>query len=119
MATSPGITELIEASLRAAGMRSQAIANNLANLNTPGYRRTSVRFEEMLAEAVEGGRPVSPEDLQPELVQPMTTPVDENGNDVNLDVEVGEMVKNGAMYKTYVRLLNKIYRQMELAIRGE
>jgi hypothetical protein len=33
--------------------------------------------------------------------------------------KVGELVKNAEMTKTYLRLLNKLYRQMELAIQGE
>jgi len=119
MPTSPRITDLIEAGLNAAGARSKAIANNIANLNTPGYRRTAVQFEDLLADALEDGRPASLGEVQPELFQPMNTPVDERGNDVNLDTEVGEMIRNGSMYKTYVRLLNKMYRQVELAIRGE
>ena len=53
------------------------------------------------------------------IVPTMNTPVDARGNDVSLDVEVGELVKNAAMTKTYLRLLNKVYRQMELAIQGE
>ena len=48
----------------------------------------------------------------------MNTTVDSRGNDVDLDVEVGEMIKNGARYKMYVRLLNKMYKQMEMAIGG-
>jgi len=30
---------------------------------------------------------------------------------------VGEIVKNSAMYKTYVRMLSKLYQRMELAMR--
>jgi flagellar basal body rod protein FlgB len=38
---------------------------------------------------------------------------------VSLDVEVGEMVRNGALYKTYIRMLGRMYRQMEQAMRTD
>jgi flagellar basal-body rod protein FlgB len=119
MATSPRVDNLLEQALAVTSLRSKAIANNIANMSTPGYRRLAVRFEELLAEAADGGRDIDLDGIAPELFQPMNTPVDARGNDVNLDVEVGELIKNGAMTKTYLRLLNKVYRQMELAIQGE
>jgi flagellar basal body rod protein FlgB len=42
--------------------------------------------------------------------------VKSNGNDVSLETEVGQMVKNTLRHKTYVRLLNKKYHQIELAM---
>ena len=53
-----------------------------------------------------------------DILQPRNTPVDSQGNDVNLEMEVGEMIKNNAMYKTYMRLLAGVYRKMESAIQG-
>ena len=37
-------------------------------------------------------------------------------HDVSMEMEVGDMIKNGAMQKTYVRLLAKRYRQMAEAM---
>ena len=51
-----------------------------------------------------------------DIYHPKQTPVKSNGNDVNLESEVGEMVKNTLRHKAYIRLLNKKYHQMELAI---
>ena len=33
-------------------VRNEAISNNIANVNTPGYKRSYVRFEELLSESV-------------------------------------------------------------------
>lgn len=112
-----GMSEYLEAGMRAASLRGKAIANNLANLNTPGYRRVSVAFEEALAKALNSSGPINLDELAPKIFQPMSTPVDAKGNDVIMDIEVGEMVKNSAMYKTYVRMLSKLYQRMELAMR--
>jgi flagellar basal body rod protein FlgB len=50
-------------------------------------------------------------------VQPKTTPINEFNNDVSLDKETGEMIKNTALHKTYMLLLKKKYQQMDLAMR--
>lgn len=42
------ILGLLEAGIRAEGLRQQAIANNIANMHTDGYRRTDINFEEAL-----------------------------------------------------------------------
>ena len=107
----------LEAGLRAEGLRQKAIANNLANLNTPGFRRDAVRFESILAKAMESGGKVEAQDLEAELYEPKDTPVNANGNDVNLDVEVGEMVKNSLRHQTYMLLLKKRYAQIQEALR--
>ncbi|KPK86747.1 MAG: hypothetical protein AMJ81_00330 [Phycisphaerae bacterium SM23_33] len=116
MGAGNGVIEYLQAGLHAAGTRQAAIANNIANLSTPGYRRYMVEFETRLAEALESGRRVDLTRIQPELIQPQTTPVNVFGNDVSMEQEVGELMKNASVYKVYLRLLSKMYRQMELAI---
>jgi len=110
------IVELLEAGIRAEGLRQKAIANNIANLETPGYRRIDVKFEELLAKALDSAGEVKLSEIEAEIYQPKQTPVKSNGNDVSLEVEVGEMVKNSLRHKAYIRLLNKMYRQIEMAI---
>lgn len=118
MIRQPTVTEYLEAALRGASLRQVTIANNIANLNTPNYRRIAVEFEKDLAEAIADGRRINLDEVPMDILQPGNTPVDVQGNDVNLEMEVGEMIKNNAMYKTYMRLLAKVYRQMKLAIQG-
>jgi flagellar basal-body rod protein FlgB len=108
--------EYLEAGLRAAGLRSKVISNNIANLNTPDFRRSEVRFEELLAKVMAGGREEDLEDIAPEIVQPNSTPLNDSGNDVSIDLEIGELIKNGAQSRVYLRTLAKLYSQMELAI---
>jgi len=113
------VVQVLEAGLRASALRGKVIASNLANLDTPGYRRKTVSFEAAFAEALASGRADRIARTAAEIFRPMDTPVDPDGNDVSLDVEVGEMVKNSARYKTCMRALTKVYRQMELAIRTD
>ena len=116
MSKTNSVVDLLEAGIRAEYLRQTAIANNIANLETPGYRRIDVRFEELLAKALGSSGAVDLSEIQPQIHQPKQTPVDSNGNDVNFETEVGQMVKNALRHKTYIRLLNKKYSQIELAI---
>ncbi len=116
MSKTDSIIALIDAGIRAEGLRQKAIANNVANLETPGYRRLDVKFEELLAKSLDSSGSVDLSELEPQIYRPKQTLVKSNGNDVSLEGEVGEMIKNSLRYKTYIRLLNKRYRQIELAI---
>jgi flagellar basal-body rod protein FlgB len=116
MSTTSSITELLNAGIRAERLRQEAIANNIANIETPGYRRIDVNFEELLAKALSETGEADLSEIEAQLYQPKKTQVKSNGNDVNMETEVGEMIKNTLRHKTYVRLLNKNYRQIELAI---
>ncbi len=114
----PDITQCLEAAMKGSSLRRAVIANNIANANTPGYRRRAVEFEKFLTKAMASGEEVKAADITMKIFQPNNTSPDSTGNDVNWETEFGEMIKNDAMYKTYVRLLSKLYRQMEMAIGG-
>lgn len=110
------IMQAIEAGIKAESVRQKAIANNVANLQTPGYRSLDVRFEELLDKAMESPETLDLADIQSELYEPGKTAIQRNGNDVSLEVEVGKMVKNTLRHKAYIGLLQTKYRQMQLAM---
>ena len=62
--------------------RQRAIANNIANVNTPGYTAERVSFEDALAQSVarHDGRAVA-------STQRSLEPTRTDGNNVNLDTE--------------------------------
>lgn len=116
MSKTSSIVDFLEAGIRAESLRQKAISNNIANLETSGYRRIDVKFQELLAKALNSAGEVDLDEVVPLIHQPKETSVNSNGNDVNLESEIGHMVKNTLRYKAYIRLLNKKYRQMELAM---
>ena len=116
MSKTNNIVDFLDAGIRAEHLRQKAIANNTANLETPGYRRIDVKFEELLAKALDSLGSIDISEIEAQIYQPKRTPVKSNGNDVSLETEIGEMVKNTLRHKAYIRLLSKKYRQMELAI---
>lgn len=115
----PKVDNLFDAigvGMKAENLRQRAIASNVANLETPGYRRVDVEFREMLAKAMDSSGDADFDAIEPQLFQPKDSPVKTNGNDVSWESEVGQMVKNTLRHKTYVRLLQKKYAQIDLAI---
>jgi len=116
MSKTESIVDLIDAGIKAETLRQKAIANNIANLETPGYRRIDVKFEELLARCLRSSKEFDLSEVEAQIYQPKQTPVKSNGNDVNLEIEVGQMIKNTLRHKAYIRLLSKKYNQIELAI---
>jgi flagellar basal-body rod protein FlgB len=110
------IIDLLQAGLRAEGLREKTISSNIANMETPGYRRIDIRFNEMLAKALDSSSTVDLNDVKPEIFQPQNTLVKANGNDVNLESEIGDMVKNSLRHETYIKLLHQKFSQMQEAI---
>jgi flagellar basal-body rod protein FlgB len=115
MVKQPQIIDMLTAGMRGASARQTVIADNIANAQTPGYRRQVLDFENVLAKALEDGEGIS-RPLDARITMPEAAPADETGNNVDLETEVGELIKNSSTYKTYLRVLNKVYRQMELAM---
>jgi flagellar basal-body rod protein FlgB len=111
------IFDVIGAGLNAEALRQKTIANNVANLQTPGYRRLDVKFQDVLAQALEStDKNIDLDEISPEVFQENETPVKSNGNDVNLEMEVGHMVKNSLRYKAIVMMLGKKYQQIDQAM---
>jgi flagellar basal-body rod protein FlgB len=113
-----GIIDLLESGIKAETLRQKAISNNIANLQTPGYRRLGVNFENLLNKAMESGdvEKVDLEDIKAELYQPKNTAVNANGNDVNPETEIGDLVNNSIRYRAFIKLLAKKYAQIDDAI---
>ena len=114
----PPADQLLEAALKAANLRQSVIANNIANIDAPNFRRHDVQFKDVLAKAVEGGK-TDLSSLEPRILTPGDGEVNANGNDVDLDTELGEMMKTNGQYKLCIRLLAKLYKRVEMAMSGE
>ena len=108
---------LLGMALDAAQMRQQAIAQNMANVNTPGYRPLSVRFEEHLTSQREtlarGGNVnlASMASFRPSMVE-SSNPEET----VALDDQVAQLSANVLHHHVLLRALNKHFALMGLAI---
>lgn len=111
------VINLLETAMTAEGLRQQAVASNVANINTNGYRRVDVNFEAALTKAMSKTENPTGDAIKMEFYETKNSPINEFGNDVNLDSEVGEMVKNSLKHHAYMSLLKKKYQQMDNASR--
>ncbi len=110
------IVGVLESGIKAEEVRQRTIASNIANMETPGYRRLDVRFEDLLNKALQSGGGKDVAEIEPEVFSPKTTFVKPNGNDVSMEMEIGEMLKNSSRQMAFVRLLRKKFAQMEEAV---
>ena len=95
--------------------RQTAIANNIANIETPGYQARKVKFEEALSSAVKNGR--APQSVTPS-VQNSLEPTRLNGSNVNLDEETLSHIDTTMRYQLTIRALDGKYGLIRDAIKG-
>lgn len=101
--------------LDASALRHKVIAQNVANVNTPGYRRLAVEFEDQLAKAI--GGPDGGAGVRPKVVE-VDGPERVDGNNVDLDREMGDLTKNGLLYQAAAQILASRMASMRSAITG-
>ncbi len=118
MSVIPSQTSTISGLLDAAATRHRVTSQNLANVNTPAYRRLDVSFEEQLAERIRAGDVADEIDITPEIVSDDQSPSRADGNNVDIDREIGTLNKNAILYQTYMSVLTTKYSQLRTAISG-
>ena len=91
----------LDSAISGAGLRQQVLANNLANAETPGYKRMDVDFHDALAQAMQSGQPAAIESVQFTPQQDQTT-MRADGNGVDVDTESADMAKNALEYQSLV-----------------
>ena len=94
--------------------RQQAIAANLANLETPGYLAREVEFESSLRAALGAGAP----ETMSIAVDRSLAPTRLNGNNVNVDVEIVSSTETQLRQKLVIEGLNSKYQLLRTAISG-
>jgi flagellar basal-body rod protein FlgB len=88
----------LERALSGSALRQQAIAQNIANVNTPGYRRQDVDFQSALAAAWDGGAP-SVESVTPRTEADTSAVMRADGSSVDIDQEAATQAQNGLQYE--------------------
>jgi flagellar basal-body rod protein FlgB len=89
----------LERALSGSSLRQQAIAQNIANVNTPGYRRQDVDFQSALQAAWDQGSS-SVERVTPSVETDTSSVMRADGSSVDIDTEAAEQAKNGLQYET-------------------
>lgn len=108
--------------LDAVALRQEAISNNLANLETPGYKRVDLApsFEQELEKASSSNDSQQISSLTPTLAVDTTAKsVSKDGNTVNLEQELMRMNQNAMTHSVETQMVSKMLAKMRLAIRGQ
>lgn len=88
------------------GARQKVIADNIANVETPGFTRSDVDFESQLKQALECGSESMLENASPEVKADNISPSRPDGNNVSIDKEMADMSKNTMQYEALVQLMS-------------
>ncbi len=125
-------TAILEKAVEASWLRNEAIANNLANIDTPGYKRRTVEFESFLAEALDqkkimGHRthekhmPIGKQDLNNiSIKQGQDHSENEmriDGNNVDIDAETALFLKNNIYYNAVIQQLSGRFSSIKTVLR--
>jgi flagellar basal-body rod protein FlgB len=125
---------MLERSLDAFALRQKVTANNIANADTPNFKRADVEFESLLRKALGGGKyiqgfrthvkhiPIGEPlrtDIRPAIVQDESElKMNNNNNNVDIDYEMAMMAKNQLRYNMLVQQLNHEFSMMRTSIGG-
>lgn len=130
MAGVRGFAELdgvLKAAMDAAALRQQVAAHNIANVNTPRFRRSYVRFEDKLAQSM--GRRLSgvithPRHIpfgswqlpQPEVAVDRSTIMRNDGNNVDIEREMALLSAAEVQYAALTQVAAARYRMLRSAM---
>ena len=103
--------------LDAASLRHRVISQNVANVNTPGYRRREVTFDADLAQAFETQHSSGPAALRPRIIE-ADGPEGVDGNTVDIDREMNDMAKNALLYQAAAQIVTSRIGSLRAAIAG-
>ncbi len=119
----------LKAAMDASMLRQEIHAHNIANAETPGYKRRYVEFESILQKVMDEKR-IKLEITNPRHMRGFSLPVKpivridystsyrNDGNNVDIDREVVEMVENGMRYQTLARLFSMNVERYNIVLRG-
>ena len=120
---------VLERALAASSLRQKAISNNIANVNTPEYKKSEVVFEDMLQSAMSGDKlpmlQTNPRHLSPQPKGIPTakmnvvgsTSIRKDGNNVDIDAEMANLAKNSIYYNAVAQQLGSYYSGLKSVIR--
>lgn len=128
--------DLVQRSLDASALSHKVIANNIANVDTPGFKRAEVVFSDKLKRALEArqnagdslelartdARHLSLEDaedvdsVRPEVVTDITSSLRNDGNNVDIDHEVSLLSQNTVWYQTLAQITKSQFTDLMSAV---
>src|SRR5687768_7353359 len=120
-----GNAPLLEQTLRFTAARHRLIAENVVNVDTPGYRQRDLsveKFEAMLRDRVEDRRDnplgaTSFDDIRAEIEHPQRGILFHDGNNRSMEQLMTDQAKNALLHNVAIELLRKQFGALEAALK--
>jgi flagellar basal-body rod protein FlgB len=120
-----GPLPILEQELSFTDARQQVIADNIANVDTPGYQQKDLSvdaFQSMLREKVAEQTTAAPgsvrfDDIQEQVENPASGIMSHDGNNRSMEQMMTENAKNALMHNLVVELLRQQYQTMQAALK--
>ena len=113
----------------ASWIRNEVLSNNIANVNTPGYKRQDVAFERELERALGNSRYITMDskvgNLKINRLKPRAYTDYSNysyrmdGNNVDIDTENVTLAANQLKYQGVMEGINSEFRNLKNAMSGQ
>ena len=114
---------LLDKAADASWLRNDAISNNIANADTPGYKRQDVNFETQLAKALRSSRYTSMDSKVANVKMNRLNPITYtdysgysyriDGNNVDPDTEGVYLAKNQVVYQGLTQSINQEFKNLQ------
>jgi flagellar basal-body rod protein FlgB len=106
---------MLKNSMDASALRGKVIANNIANINTKGYKKLYVTFEDTLNDSMSGNKLKTDNNKHIQtgsgngeiaVQRDENTSMRQDGNNVDIDLEMTNQAANTLMYNALVKQVN-------------
>jgi len=106
--------------------RNEVIANNIANVSTPGYKRKDVRFESLLMSALTGDNSLDKRVSRVRLdrIEPQVYTDYSNlsyrldGNNVDIDTETANLAENQIRYYALMDSITQEFNRLKMVLQN-
>ena len=110
---------VLERAIQGSYLRHKAILNNIANINTPNYKRLDVDFKSSLnnaAKNLDSGKENEVSLAAPEITESNDPSTRLDGNNVDIDREMTTLAQNSLEYNAYLTLISKKMKTLKNVI---
>ncbi|WP_010583806.1 flagellar basal body rod protein FlgB [Schlesneria paludicola] len=118
MAVTPSQFDLLAKMVDVTQMRHKVLAQNVANVNTPGYRKLDVSFDETLAARLDHDHDKRLTTLQPQVYVDNSSPERLDGNNVDIDREMMRLSKNTLLNNALLQIITTKTAIMRRSMNG-
>ncbi|WP_024655505.1 flagellar basal body rod protein FlgB [Borrelia hispanica] len=117
------------------GLRQSVVADNIANVDTPNFKRSNITFEAELERAIlhektnnlslirgndkhlDGFKELGYLDVKPQRMLDYLSTFNNNGNNVDIDSEMKSLVQNQMMYGLFTNIQAHHFKSVNIVIK--